>query len=650
VLDEDSASATDDSRPSGGRQTPEDRVGVVGRVEEDFIEELPPPFQVGQAPEGVAPEYDGAVFEAEGFEIAPDEGDGGGVMVEEDGFFGSPAQGLDADAAAAGAEVEKAASRSVPPDEVEEGLPQGRRRGPQAAAPGGAKGPAPEGAADDPQAAPPSVETVAAICADFPDGDPLVPEGGKEAREILFGAGRDVDLDESFFGGKGPHDRQVVVSLQDRVEIGYLGRRHRQKHPRGLRWTGMGAFIHGPRIAEGGRPSIPEGRPDFLNVVTGGVFHYHNQLIMEHRNSRKRPALLVLEDGTAFSGQAFGAEGEKRGEVVFNTSMAGYQEITTDPSYCGQIVTMTYPLIGNYGANPEDLESKRPWVEGFVVRELSPIHSNWRATESLDAFLASHGVVGLTGVDTRALTRHIRSRGAMRGVISTVDLSPSSLERKALDAPGLVGRDMVKEVTCGEPWRPDFPGKKRFRVAVIDCGVKSSILRCLSEVGCDLTVFPASTPPDEIMKSDPRGIFVSNGPGDPDAVPYVIRTVNDLLGERPLFGICLGHQMLSLALGGKSYKLKFGHRGGNHPVRDERTGRIAITVQNHGFCIDPDSLDPEVAELTHVNLYDRTLEGIRHRLKSAFSVQYHPEASPGPRDARYLFAEFRDLMEGQGKN
>ncbi len=370
---------------------------------------------------------------------------------------------------------------------------------------------------------------------------------------------------------------------------------------------------------------------------------------MTHRDSQKRPALLVLEDGTSFSGQAFGAEGEKNGEVVFNTSMAGYQEITTDPSYCGQIVTMTYPLIGNYGANPEDVESRRPWVEGFVVREISPVHSNWRAEESLDAFLADHGVVGLTGIDTRALTRHIRSRGAMRGVISTVDLDPESLARKALSSPLLVGRDLVREVTCREPYRPDFPGEKRYRVAVIDCGVKKSILSCLAEVGCDLTVLPASSSADEIMSVDPHGIFVSNGPGDPDAVPYVIEAVGDLIRERPIFGICLGHQMLSLALGGKSYKLKFGHRGGNHPVRDERTGRIAITVQNHGFCVDMDSLDPDVAELTHVNLYDKTLEGIRHRKKPAFSVQYHPEASPGPRDARYLFGEFRDLMEKEGK-
>jgi carbamoyl-phosphate synthase small subunit len=368
---------------------------------------------------------------------------------------------------------------------------------------------------------------------------------------------------------------------------------------------------------------------------------------MNQQKSQLRPAILVLEDGTAFPGSSFGAVGERLGEVVFNTAMAGYQEITTDPSYTGQIVVMTYPLIGNYGANPEDVESRRPWLEGFAVREISPVHSNWRAATGFGEFLAGHGIVGISGIDTRALTRHLRSRGAMRGVISTEDLDPSSLVEKALASPGLVGRDLVREVTCEGRYEPDLPGEKLFRVAVIDCGVKSSILSCLAEVGADLTVFPASASADEIMSSEPDGIFLSNGPGDPEAVPYVVKTVGELLGERPLFGICLGHQMLSLALGGKSYKLKFGHRGGNHPVRDERTGRIAITVQNHGFCIDMDSLDPDLAELTHVNLYDRTLEGIRHRRLPAFSVQYHPEASPGPQDARYLFEEFRDMIEAR---
>ncbi len=366
---------------------------------------------------------------------------------------------------------------------------------------------------------------------------------------------------------------------------------------------------------------------------------------METSKPAARPARLVLEDGTVFAGTAFGSDGERHGEVVFNTSMSGYQEITTDPSYCGQIVVMTYPLIGNYGANPEDVESGRPWVEGLVVREISPVHSNWRAAESLDAFLARHGVPGISGVDTRALTRHLRSRGAMKGVVSTVDLDPESLRRKAQGSPGLVGRDLVREVTCAKPHTPAYTGAKRFRVAAIDCGIKRSILDCLAAVGCDTTVFPASATAAEIIASDPDGVFLSNGPGDPEGVPYVIETVRGLLGKKPIFGICLGHQMLALALGGRTYKLKFGHRGANHPVMDQRTGRIDITSQNHGFCVDMDSLDPAAVELTHVNLYDRTNEGMRHRTLPAFSVQYHPEASPGPHDARHLFDDFIALMD-----
>jgi carbamoyl-phosphate synthase small subunit len=358
-----------------------------------------------------------------------------------------------------------------------------------------------------------------------------------------------------------------------------------------------------------------------------------------------RPALLVLEDGTAFRGQAFGADGERAGEVVFNTSMSGYQEITTDPSYCGQIVVMTYPLIGNYGANPEDVESKRPWVEGLAVREISPLHSSWRAAESLDAFLARHGVTGISGIDTRSLTRHLRSRGAMKGVISSIDLDAAALQRKAQESPGLVGRDLVREVACARPYHFEAPGERRYRVAAIDCGIKGSILTCLAGVGCDVTVFPASATAGEILAARPDGVFLSNGPGDPEGVPYVIATVRELLGKKPVFGICLGHQMLGLALGGRTYKLKFGHRGANHPVMDQRTGRIDITSQNHGFCVDMDSLDRKEIELTHVNLYDRTLEGLRHRRLPAFSVQYHPEASPGPHDARHLFDDFVALMQ-----
>ncbi len=365
---------------------------------------------------------------------------------------------------------------------------------------------------------------------------------------------------------------------------------------------------------------------------------------MVNRHPRHLQAFLVLEDGTAFSGQAFGAAGERTGEVVFNTSMSGYQEILTDPSYCGQIVTMTYPLIGNYGVNARDMESVRPQASGFAVRELSPTYSNWRAAESLDSFLSRHGVIGISGIDTRALTRHIRSRGAMRGILSTLDPDRASLTRKALESPSIVGRDLVREVTCDRPYRPELPGEKKFRVAVLDYGVKTNILRCLADVGCDLTVFPASATVHEILSAQPDGIFLSNGPGDPAAVPYVIDTVRELLGRRPLFGICLGHQMLGLALGGKTFKLKFGHRGANHPVQDRRTGKIDITVQNHGFCVDLDSLDPAEVEGTHLNLYDRTLEGLRHKKLAAFSVQYHPEASPGPHDARYLFREFTELM------
>ncbi len=390
---------------------------------------------------------------------------------------------------------------------------------------------------------------------------------------------------------------------------------------------------------------IPARHPRVKTFVIPGRFGYHSGPIMETLVNAARPALLVLEDGTAFAGTAFGAFGERHGEVVFNTSMSGYQEITTDPSYCGQIVVMTYPLIGNYGANPEDVESGRPWVEGLVVREISPVHSNWRAAESLGQFLSRHGVPGISGIDTRALTRHLRSRGAMKGVISSVDLDPASLKRKAQASPGLVGRDLVREVTCAKSYKPAYPGEKRHRVAAIDCGMKRSILDCLAAVGCDLTVFPAAASAADILASNPDGVFLSNGPGDPEGVPYVIETVRGLLGKKPIFGICLGHQMLGLALGGRTYKLKFGHRGANHPVMDQRTGRIDITSQNHGFCVDMDSLDPAVVELTHVNLYDRTNEGMRHRTLPAFSVQYHPEASPGPHDARHLFDDFIALME-----
>jgi carbamoyl-phosphate synthase small subunit len=356
----------------------------------------------------------------------------------------------------------------------------------------------------------------------------------------------------------------------------------------------------------------------------------------------KKKALVVLEDGTVYEGWAFGAFGEKVGEIVFNTSMTGYQEILTDPSYKGQIVTMTYPLIGNYGVNSEDLESDGPKVEGFIVRDYSQIWSNWRGEESLGDFLKRHGIIGIEGVDTRALTRHIRLQGAMKGCISTEDLDPQRLLQKAREWTGLIGQDMVKYVTCEKPYKWSHEG--RFRVVAYDFGVKRNILRILSRLGCQITVVPAWTKAEEVMALDPDGIFLSNGPGDPQGVSYAVEEIKKLLDKRPIFGICLGHQLLCLAFGGKTYKLKFGHRGGNHPVKDLRTGRISITSQNHGFCVDPESLPKEV-EITHINLYDHTLEGVRHKELPIFSVQFHPEASPGPHDAEYLFQEFIRLME-----
>lgn len=385
---------------------------------------------------------------------------------------------------------------------------------------------------------------------------------------------------------------------------------------------------------------------------------------------QRQRAMLALEDGTVFEGWAFGAEGESDGEVVFNTSMTGYQEILTDPSYKGQIVAMTYPLIGNVGVNPDDMESTAPHVAGFVVREYCEYPSNWRATQRLDEFLKEHGVVAMEGVDTRALTRRLRIHGVMRGVISTQDLNPESLVEKARRSPGLVGRDLVKEVTCSRPYRweqgefqwedqgppPPQPAQlsldlwgerssqPRFRVVAVDCGIKHNILRKLVSRGCEVIVVPAHTSAEEILTYQPDGIFFSNGPGDPEGVPYVVETMRQLLGKRPIFGICLGHQMLGLALGGRTFKLKFGHRGGNHPVRYEKSQGVEITAQNHGFAVDAASIpDPDV-EITHMNLNDSTLEGIRHRRYPVFSVQYHPEASPGPHDPDYLFDQFIEMM------
>ncbi|HUT83579.1 MAG TPA: glutamine-hydrolyzing carbamoyl-phosphate synthase small subunit [Thermodesulfobacteriota bacterium] len=359
-------------------------------------------------------------------------------------------------------------------------------------------------------------------------------------------------------------------------------------------------------------------------------------------------AYLALEDGRIFRGRAFGAEGEKTGEVVFNTSMSGYQEILTDPSYKGQIVTMTYPLIGNYGVNLEDIESDSPRVEGFIVKELSRLYSNWRGKKSLEEYLKENGIMGIEGIDTRALTRHIRTAGAMKAVISSIDHERDSLIEKAQSSPGLVGRDLVKEVTCKSPyiWSEGAQAKNiRFTVVVMDFGVKYNILRKLRQADCKVQVVPASTSSEEILSYKPDGLLLSNGPGDPAGVPYVIDTVRKLLDKLPIFGICLGHQLLGLALGGNTYKLKFGHRGGNQPVKNLLTGKVDITAQNHGFCVDINSLNQDEVELTHINLNDKTLEGMRHRKLPIFSVQYHPEASPGPHDARYLFDEFVEMMK-----
>ena len=367
------------------------------------------------------------------------------------------------------------------------------------------------------------------------------------------------------------------------------------------------------------------------------------------------PAVLVLRDGRVFRGTALGAHGETSGEVIFNPAMSGYQEILTDPSYRGQIVTMTYPMIGNYGINEEDVESRRPWVNGFIVKEASRIPSSWRARSSLDDYLKSHGIVGLQQIDTRALTRHLRDRGAQDGVIATGDADVDGLRARARVLPGLVGRDLVREVTVDAPftWREGAWDRTRgyrpapaarCRVVTLDAGIKLNILRQLAATGCDVTVMPATTPAEAVLEQRPDGVVVSNGPGDPAAVPYLTASVRTFLDRVPVFGICLGHQILGLAAGGRTYKLPFGHHGANHPVKDLATGRVEITSQNHGFAVDPDSLAGRGWEATHVNLNDGTCEGLRHVEWPVFSVQYHPEASPGPHDANYLFHRFTDLM------
>ncbi len=372
----------------------------------------------------------------------------------------------------------------------------------------------------------------------------------------------------------------------------------------------------------------------------------------------RKPCKLALADGLVLTGTAFGAEADAEGEVVFNTSMAGYQEVLTDPSYAGQIVTMTYPLIGNYGINDEDIEShnRRIQVRGFVVRELSPVVSNFRSRRGLEDYLAAEGICGLAEVDTRALTRHIRLAGAMNGVMSTACLDDAELVARAKAVPPMAGADYVRHVTPAEaydwPHGYDSPfaqghrdhGQRIFRVVAIDCGAKVNILRNLVECGCKVTVVPADTPAEAILERKPEGVFVSNGPGDPEAVTYTIETLKGLVGKVPICGICLGHQLLCWAVGGRTYKMKFGHRGANQPVRNEATGKVEITSQNHGFAADAESLAAGGAVVTHLNLNDETVEGFTHPDKALFSVQYHPEASPGPHDATYLFDCFRDMM------
>ena len=385
-------------------------------------------------------------------------------------------------------------------------------------------------------------------------------------------------------------------------------------------------------------------------------------------------AKLALEDGSVFTGKAFGARGESDGEVVFNTSMTGYQEVLTDPSYHGQIVTMTYPQIGNYGVNEQDAESRRPWVRGLVIRELSGRVSNYRAGKSLADYLEENGVIGLEGIDTRALVRLTRARGAMKGILSTTDLDDASLIKKAKASPGLVGRDLTREVMPREShvWEDGLyrldsseaaaastitansavsgpAGSHRPRVVALDFGMKWNILRHLVNIGCKVTVMPGSAPAEAILDAEPDGIFISNGPGDPRPLAEATAMLRSLIRDGadargiPIFGICLGHQLLGQAFGAQTFKLKFGHRGANHPVRNEQTGKVEITTQNHGFAVDPATLSADV-EPSHINLNDQTLEGLRHKRLPVFGVQYHPEASAGPHDSQYLFAEFRRMM------
>ena len=366
-------------------------------------------------------------------------------------------------------------------------------------------------------------------------------------------------------------------------------------------------------------------------------------------------AILALEDGTLFEGQSLGATGRTNGEVVFNTGMTGYQEILTDPSYAGQIVTLTYPLIGNYGINPDDFESRRVQVEGFVVREAAEIASNWRSKQTLDSFLKERGIIGIQGIDTRALTRALRVRGVMMGAISTED-TPESLLEHIRNAPGYGSKDLARQVTAEQSYRwrvgdtkPVSAGsvsevKPRYRIALLDFGVKYNILRSLANLGCETTVYPCTVTAEEVLRANPDGIFLSPGPGDPEQYGYMVDTVRQLVGKKPIMGVCMGNQILGYAFGSKTFKLKFGHRGSNHPVKDLNTGRVYITSQNHGYAVDPDRLKDGM-EVAHINLNDGTVEGLRHKELPIFSIQYHPEASPGPSDSAYFFHQYINMLD-----